>query len=404
MNSWLARLSVAGWLILLIAWVSWAQKGGAPGSRSPTGSGGAAPSSAGSNQSSSSQMQNPLFVYGRLIMEGGQPLPEPVSVSLSCEARIVQIIQSDPKGNFQFVLGAGPQANMDMGAQNDTSDSSSTGLQERASNFAGSSRLSGCTVQVAVAGYQPLSKTLTDTVAVESIDVGTLVLTPVAGVSGPAISVTSLQAPSNARKEFDKGEEEIRSNHLESATKHLNKAVAEYDRYAAAWNELGKIYSTGHQTENARQAFTKAMTADPQYLPPYVNLAALELQAAQFESAVDMAGRALELHPGTVSASFLQAVANFRLHRLDAAEKSARDAEKGLHQNIPQVHLLLADIFLTKRDYSDAAEQMRTYLKEAPQGQYASQTKQRLEQIEKTAADVGGTPIPPQIAPSSPDR
>jgi tetratricopeptide (TPR) repeat protein len=140
----------------------------------------------------------------------------------------------------------------------------------------------------------------------------------------------------------------------------------------------------GHQMEKALQAFTRAITADPQYIQPYVDLATLELQAGQFESAVETAGKALELNPGIVSASFLQAVANFKLNRLDAADKNAHDAEKGLHQNIPQVHLLLADIFLKKRDYSSAAEQMRTYLKEAPQGQFASETEQSLEQIEKT--------------------
>jgi len=37
---------------------------------------------------------------------------------------------------------------------------------------------------------------------------------------------------------------------------------------------------------------------------------------------------------------------------------------------------------------------MRAYLKEAPQGEFAVETKQRLEQIEKSAADVGVTPVP----------
>jgi len=209
----------------------------------------------------------------------------------------------------------------------------------------------------------------------------------------PAVSVTSLRAPNNARKEFEKGEEEMHNSHLELATKHLEKAVAEYDKYAVAWSELGRIYSVRHQIENARQAFTEAITADPQYIPPYLGLASLELQVGQYESALQSAGKALELRPGLVFANFIQGVANFKLNRLEAAEKSARDAENGLHQNIPQVHLLLADIFLQKQDYSNATEQMRAYLKEAPQGEFAGETKQRLEQIEKSAAEIRGTPV-----------
>jgi hypothetical protein len=61
---------------------------------------------------------------------------------------------------------------------------------------------------------------------------------------------------------------------------------------------------------------------------------------------------------------------------------------------LPQAHVLLADIFLQKRDYSSAAEEIRAYLKEAPQGEFAGKTKQLLEQIEKSAANVSSTPVP----------
>ena len=333
-------------------------------------------------------------------MENGQPVPEPVSVALRCGMQVVQMIHANLKGDFQFTVVSGPQGNMDvdMGAENQTSSMSPAASPRDAQGSSGggisSDRLFACEVQVSVPGYQPLSKTITDTQAVEGIDVGTLVLTRVAGAPGFAISVTSLQAPPNARKEFDKGREEVGNNHLESAMKHLEKAVAEYDKYAAAWNELGEVYVTGHQVENAHQAFTRAITADPQYIPPHLGLASLELRAGQYESALEEAGRALELQPGMVFASFIQGVANFRLNRLDAAEKSARDAENGLHQNIPQVHVLLADILLRKRNYSSAAEEMRAYLKESPQGEFAPEMKQRLEQNEGSGASVSSTESP----------
>jgi tetratricopeptide (TPR) repeat protein len=254
-------------------------------------------------------------------------------------------------------------------------------------------RLFGCELQVSVPGFQPLSKTISDHGNVAGIDVGTLILARIAGEKGAAISVTSLHAPNSASKEFEKAEQELRNNHVDAATQHFEKAVSEYDKYAAAWNELGKIYSTSHQSEKSRQAFEKAIEADPQYIPPYVSLATLELQNEQYESALETAGKALELHPGIAPASFVQAVANFHLNRLDAAEKSAREAESGPHQSIPQLHLLLADVYLQKLDYSGAAEQMRTYLKEAPQGQFASETKQRLEQFEKLAVKPDGKSV-----------
>src|SRR5437879_11713765 len=151
------------------------------------------------------------------------------------------------------------------------------------------------------------------------IDVGTLQLRRIAGVQGSAISATALLVPNGASKEFDKGDKEARSNHLKLATQHLEKAVSEYDKYAAAWNELGTIYLTNQETDKAHQAFEKAITADPRYIPPYMSLSALELRNQEYEDAVDSAGKALQLDPTSAVAHCIQAVGNFNLNRLDAA-------------------------------------------------------------------------------------
>ena len=234
------------------------------------------------------------------------------------------------------------------------------------------------------------------------IEVGTLQLTRIAGVQGASISATSLLVPGRARKEFEKGDKEARSNHLKSATQHLEKAVAEYDRYAAAWNELGEIYSTNQETDKAHQAFDKAITADPQYIPPYVSLSALELRNQEYQDAVDTAGKAVELDPTIAIAHFIRAVGNFNLNRLDAAEKSAREVEKRPHQNIPQLHVLLADILLQKQDYSKAAVEMRAYLTEYPGGQLVSEMQKKLDQIEKLAASAGSKSEPLPVQPTPP--
>jgi tetratricopeptide (TPR) repeat protein len=151
---------------------------------------------------------------------------------------------------------------------------------------------------------------------------------------------------------------------------------------------------SGKETEKARGAFEKAIAADAQYIPPYLSLAALHLQSQQYEKAVETAGKALELDPSIGYASFIQAVGNFNLNRLDAAEKGAREAEKGPHENMAQLHALLADIYVQKQDYTNAATQMRAYLKESPQGQFAGQMRKDLEQIEKSFVNAAKSELP----------
>lgn len=335
-------------------------------------------------------------------MDTGQPVPEPVSVGLSCGMRTMQVVHTDPKGYFQITLGGGPQSNIDTSASNDT-DSGGFGFPGADSPFGGANNMMlGCEVRVSVSGYEPLTKTLTNPGDIGGIDAGTLLLRRRAGVEGSSISVTSLQVPESARKEFEKGQKDERGNHLASAQEHMEKAVAEYDKYAAAWNELGKIDASNHDMEKARQAFEKAIAVDAKYIPPYVSLAALELQTEQYESAAETAGKILGLDPAIGFASFVQAAADFKLNRLDEAEKSAKDAENGPHQTIPQVHVLLAQIFAQKQDYANAEIQLRAYLKEAPKGPFAAAAEKNLEEIEKqgNAGDKSNPSLEqPQSAP-----
>jgi tetratricopeptide (TPR) repeat protein len=329
---------------------------------------------------STAQIQTPLYVNGRVILETGRAALEPVSVGLNCGETSLQLIHTDLDGYFRFVLGAGIQSNMDFSA----SEGAPSGLAGLGSGPRG---LFGCEVRLFVPGYAPVTKTITEPPDIQGIDVGILLLRPLEGVRGFSVSETSLLVPSGARKEFDKAESDFRNNRLPSAVQHLEKAVAQDDKYAAAWNQLARIYVVNHETEKANLAYRKAIAGDPRYIPPYIGLANLELQMEQYESAIEYAQKALALDAHTADARFIEAAAEFHLNRLDAAAKNAQEVEKDTHQNIPQVHLLLADIFMKKHDPSNAAVQMRAYLKESPRGPSAEDVKRNLALVEKLTAD-----------------
>lgn len=405
------RYCAGGLVFLLIVLTASAQKGGSTG-----GQGTAPPPTSGpvgqpgANQPINPQSQTPTFVRGRVVMDGGQPVPEPVSVALNCGMRVVQAIHTDSKGYFEFALGGGLQGNMDMSASNDTSGPAIGGMTlpggfgggGAGGGIGGSSGgLLGCELRVSVGGYEPLTKNITDRGDITGVDVGTLPLHRLAGVEGASISVTSMQIPGNARKEFDKATSDINKHHLDTAAQHLEKAVSEYDKYAAAWTQLGTVYSSTGETEKASHAYDKAIASDPRYIPPYLGLAALQLQKNDYHDAADTAGKALALDSRIGIASFIQAAADLQLNRIDEAQKSAMTAEREPHQSFPQVHVVLAQIFVSKQDYPSAAGEMRAYLKEAPQGNFAVEIKKSLDQIDQTTASTGKSAesVAPQIAP-----
>jgi len=327
------------------------------------------------------QFRGPMFISGRVVSDLGRPLSEPVSIELNCGMRPVQVIHSDLGGYFTFNLGSGAQSNIDFSASNESPQSfgaNASNLPNRYGN-----PLAGCELRLSVAGFRPANLPLTHATDMGRVDIGSIALDRIGTAKGSEVSVTSLLVPKEAAKEFEKAVKDLQNNKLSSAQPHLEKAVAIYDKYAAAWNELGRVYLNHNDREKAEQAFEKATAGDAGYLPPLINLATLQIQNREWEKAVETAGKVLALDADLGLASFLQAVGNYNLNHLDEAERSAQKAEQAPHQDNPQVHALLAQIYMQRQDYPQAATHMRTYLKESPQGPYADQMKKDLAEIEE---------------------
>lgn len=362
-----------------------------PGTSGPPASSTTRGSTAPSRRQQPSQM--PSFLSGRVVLDTGKPVPEPVSVEMSCGARTLQVIRTDLGGYFTFSFGAGSQGNVDFSASSGNPTGFGTTLGNTIQNTTRS--LYGCELRVMVPGYHPLTAPLTQQMELGQVNVGTLRLRRLENMSGSAISVTSLLVPDKAKKEYEKALKDRQNNHTESALKHLKNAIELYDKYAAAWNELGQFYLAGGEPDKSVEAFQKAIESDPQYFPPYLSLATLQIQQQEWYAAVETAGRVLEMDSSVGFASFLQGIGNFNLNRLDAAEQSARQAERGPHENIPQVHALLADILLRKQNYEEAAKEIRAYLQEAPEGQLAGRMKENLARLEAHFPNLGNPPTPP---------
>jgi tetratricopeptide (TPR) repeat protein len=312
---------------------------------------------------------------------------------------MMQAVHTDLKGYFELAIGGNAGSNADFSAADDVSIGPNGAVNRLPPGFGGpeGDSLTGCELRVSVPGYRPLTYTITELPDLGRLDVGTLALQPLGRLDAGAVSVTSLLVPNNARKEFDAGEKDVRNNHSKTAVQHLEKAVASYDKYAVAWNELGKVYASNKENDKAEHAFQKSIDADPKYLAPYMNLANLELNLEKNDDAAAMAEKAVELEPSNVYANLMEAMANFNRSRLEDAEKSARAVERVAHKNVPQVHALMSDIYLRLMDYPNAAMEMRAYLREAPLGQFASDMKANLAKIDPnntSAAADAATKVP----------
>jgi predicted Zn-dependent protease len=205
---------------------------------------------------------------------------------------------------------------------------------------------------------------------------------------GSTVSTARLQVPAKAKGEYKKACSDLKDGKLPSAEEHLRKGVQEYPQYAAAWVLLGQVLETATSMEGARDACSRASSLDTNYAPAYLCLADVAAQQKEWDQTLDLATRALALSPvDDVYGYFYSAIAHFHLSQLPAAEKEAQQAiDTDRAHRVPQVHLLLAQIYMAKHDNIDAAAHLRAYLKIDPGSPVAAGVKKSLAELESQTA------------------
>jgi len=327
-----------------------------------------------------------IYIFGTVVMGDGNALPAGVVIQRSCGGRRTKEANVSSNGSFGFQLGANDNVIPDAG-------STGPGIQWEfpmsrstiAWNL--SQAVNGCDLSALLGGYRSSMILLSFGMREEAgyINVGTIFLYPAEKVQGTLVSVTSLAAPGGAKKALARAETAIRKNKLDEAEKNLREALALYPNYADAWLRLGQVYGQSRRADDARNAFAKAMQADANFMSPDIELARLAAMESKWQAAADLSGHALELNPiDFPEGYYFNAVANYNLNNLDAAETSARRLERidSMHQ-FPQTHLVLANILDRKKDFAGEVQELRNYLKCAPQAANAGAIRSRLQNVER---------------------
>jgi tetratricopeptide (TPR) repeat protein len=321
-----------------------------------------------------------IFLSGRVVLDDGSQLTEPVAIQTICKGRKRTETYSDSHGNFGFELG------------NQDALAGAAGLMDAETSFSdvmSSKRNSqrdwrDCELQAVLPGFSSESMQLSSRISsFESSDIGRVALHRLAHVDGLTISVTTALAPEPARKAFDKGREQEKKNHWEKAQESFEKAVQLYPQYAVAWFELGRVQGKNNNGMGARESFGKALAADPKYVSPYQALAQLGASEKRWADVVEVTDKLLRLNPVDFpEAWLLNSVGNYLGQNFEAAEKSARQGIKvDEGHRSPKLQYLLGMLLLQKKDYSGALQHMQQYLSLATQPAELDEAHKQLAEI-----------------------
>jgi hypothetical protein len=375
LSSSLFRMLAVG--IVLLAQLAIAQRGssGSSGTSSRT----VTPPRTATAPDSSIQ---PVFVSGKVLLQGGGALPEPVPIERVCNSVSRREGYTDTKGQFEFQLGQ--NTTFQDASESDSRITPASTPRPGSSTSRRPLDLTGCELRAVLAGYQSsvvvLRLTGGDTWQYE---VGTIFLRRLGNAPGTTISVTSMAAPKDAMRAFEKAQK-IKADKPEEAEKYLKKAVEIYPHFAAAWTLLGDIHRQRNEFDAARTDYARAAAADPQFVNPTYGLTVVAMQEKKWDEAVRLSDQVLKLNAGAFPlAYFFSAAANYNLQKFEAAEDSARRFKAlDTQHDHPDVCLLLSYVLSRKQDYAGAAREIRDYLAAAPNSPDAETLKADAKRYE----------------------
>ena len=344
------------------------------------------------------------MISGQVLLEDGTPPTESVVIERVCNSSPHAEGYTDSKGYFTIELGRSRGMMQDASETGGFADALGGGMMTGSgagSTMGGAPGTSGtmqrspelqfanCELRARLAGYRSQVVSLANRRALDNPDIGVILLHRVGQAeAGDVVSASALAAPKDAKKAYDKAQEFAKKKKFDDAVKSLEKAVELYPHYAIAWYDLGRLQLMQGDKWSAKGSFQSAIKADPKYAAPYVDLAVFELEEHRWAELAKITEQ------GTKADSFaypqlffLNAVANYNLKNMEAAEKSARRAEiLDTRHQYPKNSHLLGTILLQHQDYTAAAAEFRSYLKFAPTAPDATQVRAQLEQMEKISA------------------
>jgi len=339
-----------------------------------------------------------MFLSGRVATGDGSPVPSGVMVERICNNRVRQQVYPFSKGEFSMQLGMRSDSFLDASGDGSTQRASSNrdpagGIPRR--------ELMNCELRAVAPGFRSEVVTLMGLDAVaSSIDVGVLVMRRGKKVAGMTLDARPYQAPRDASKAYEKGLEAETNGKLPDAREYFETAVKIYPNFANAWFRLGGVLRKENQNDAARKAFTEAVTIDVKFSQPYLSLASMAYDAGNWTEVLDFTRHLLNLDPWRqvettgyildfdaldyAEVYFYDAYANYKLNRIEDAEKSGLKAERiDVRTRFPRVHLLLAEIFARKDNYASAISETKTYLELVPHAKDGVRVREHLAELER---------------------
>jgi tetratricopeptide (TPR) repeat protein len=185
--------------------------------------------------------------------------------------------------------------------------------------------------------------------------------------SSPFVSVRELEAPAKADNEFRRGLERLRKGDPKGSLAHFAAALAEYPSYYQVYYHQGIAEMALGDNNAALESFQKAIDlSEGHYVRAEFGYALTLCRQGKVAEAERVVRHGLQTDPNIADGHVVLGLVLLQSHRLEEAERSAREALALSEPSSGKAYLILADVAAEKGDYEERVKDFDFYLKRYP--------------------------------------
>ena len=200
-----------------------------------------------------------------------------------------------------------------------------------------------------------------------------------AAVKPGVVNAALAAVPDKARKLYERGLEEARSDNAAKAANTLKDAVTLYPNFPLALNELGVQYLKLRQVNKAIEVLREAVRLNPDNAISRLNLGIALLEAKQFGHAEEQLHEAVKHNNNSATAHMYLGIALLRESKFDEAEKELLVATQANAAQLGMANYYLGGLYWRKKDYPRAVEQLEKYLASTPNAPDAERVRATIK-------------------------
>src|SRR5437868_3037289 len=187
--------------------------------------------------------------------------------------------------------------------------------------------------------------------------------------------------PEAARDHYLQALQQLKLGDNKKAVEELNAAISGYDNFPLALNLLGVLYLRSGLANKAAQVFEKSTRLTPQDFPARLHYGIALLNLRRYSDAEKEFRIALGINNSIATAHMYLGITLAVQRKLEEGERELQTAINSKSAEVALAHRYLGGIFLERRDYKHAAEELETYLKLAPNATDASVLQQTIKDL-----------------------